>query len=1553
MESVQDVFKLIGSFPKLTSNLKDTSSFFQNNIDNSEISLIPISINSALQKTLVDGIWNGINNTESINVFNHMFCRNLGYWGPISTNRLLDFTVCFEYGLLSLIPYFILFIFGSYNIYAVSKKPAPSVPFGTLYLFKIVLTLMASIFHLIFIVMQYIYGSALIDSIAGNLYMYVSLIGLLYALIISHYEHMRSRMCSTPLIFSWLSQVIIQFFILRTVYLDSKFSTDSIIVIYHGSMLIISLIIFVLENIPKEAFFYSSLDADTILMSPEMTASIWSRLVFSWMTPLMKLGHEKHLEIEDLWSLNPDDRASYTGEQFQTNWENELTKPKPSIFRVIVKTYGAHFCSAAIFKVCQDLCAFILPQLLKLMVQFAVSWGDLNNQNEKQPVSIGFAIAFAMVSVAVIQTLMLHQYFQICVVSGLRISAAVSSSVYKKSLTLSNGSRQSSTSGEIVNLMSVDSMKMGELTTYLHILWSGPFQIFMAIYFLYQTLGFAIFAGIAVMILMIPINIMLASTNKTFYIKQMKNKDNRTKIMDEILNGIKVIKLYAWEVTMRKKVNEARDAELQMLKKIGFLQAAQTFSWIATPFLVSFSSFACYSLIGNEPLTSSKVFVCIALFNLLQFPLNVFPNVITSCIEASVSMKRLNKFLLNEELNVRAISHDAPQFHPPSGIAPRVVVENASFGWYKNGNTLLNDINITVYPEKTSVIIGSVGSGKSSLMSALLGEMYKKQGLVAVRGTVAYCPQTAWIMNSTLRDNILFGKPYDENWYNQVIYACGLTQDINMLPGGDLVEIGEKGINLSGGQKQRVSLARAVYSDADVYLLDDVLSAVDAHVGKHIFDNVIGNNGILRKKAKLLVTHAIQYLHNVNQIYYMERGEITQSGNYDELMADVNGPLHRLVMDTGTSSGNDDYDDNIDEYVVDNNNSVNDNGKSTELDSEIIKGDRNINNKTSKLSTTEVEMVVGQKLISKEDVVQGSVSWDVYKLYAKACSYKSVSLFFFLAMFSQVLNILQNLYLADWASENDYPDPNRKHVSIALRLTIYGLLGLSNIVSMIFQVLIVWVICGLHASKMMHTQMLNTVLRLPQSFFDTTPMGRILNRFSRDQYLLDEILPRTFQSFIRTLFAVVSVVIVNTVGAPLFIVCVIPLAYLYREVQEYYLSSSRELKRLSSVTRSPIYAQFSETLAGASTIRAFKQNIRFIEANEMLIDANNQVVFASKTSNRWLAVRLEFLGAGVVFGSALFSVITITFGWHIAASIVGLMLTYSTSVTQSLNWMVRQSCEIETNIVCVERIKEYIDLPREAHYKLPENTPSDSWPEKGVISFNDYSTRYRPELDLVLKNISLDIKSTEKVGIVGRTGAGKSSLTLALFRLIEASSGNITIDGIDISTLGLLDLRSRITIIPQDPVLFNGTIRSNLTTELKSDADLWLSLERAGLKSFVSALPGQLDAAVLPNGENLSVGQRQLICLARALLRKTKVLVLDEATASVDYESDALIQRTIRTEFAHCTVLCIAHRLATVMDYDRILVLDKGEVAEFDSPTTLLRQKDTIFFKLARESRLV
>uniref|UniRef100_A0A672SIN9 Multidrug resistance-associated protein 1 n=1 Tax=Sinocyclocheilus grahami TaxID=75366 RepID=A0A672SIN9_SINGR len=1087
---------------------------------------------------------------------------------------------------------------------------------------------------------------------------------------------------------------------------------------------------------------------------------------------------------------------------------------------------------------------------------------------------------------------------------------------FVKALVITNAARRTSTVGEIVNLMSVDAQRFMDLITYINMIWSAPLQVILALYFLWQNLGPSVLAGVAVMVLMVPLNAVIAMKTKTYQVAQMKSKDNRIKLMNEVLNGIKVLKLYAWELAFKDKVSDIRESELRVLKKTAYLGAVSTFTWVCAPFLVALSTFAVYVLVDEHNiLDAQKAFVSLALFNILRFPLNMLPMVISSMVQASVSMKRLRVFLSHEELDEDNVER------------PAISSCDVSFSLFR--------INVHIPEGAFVAVVGHVGSGKSSLLSALLGEMQKQEGSVSIKGSVAYVPQQAWIQNATLKDNILFGRDGKDSWYQKVVEACALLPDLEILPGGDSTEIGEKGVNLSGGQKQRVSVARAVYCNCAVYLLDDPLSAVDAHVGKHIFEKIIGPQGLLQGRTRVLVTHGLSFLPQADLILVMVDGEITEMGSYTELLGRQGAFAEFLHTYTNTEQ------EEVEESVG---------GEAGRFIAELLSsGTGKTPQKTEPndvAAAKKTKSAEAARLTEADKANTGRVKLSVFWEYMKAIGLP-LSIFSIFLFFCHHLSSLgSNYWLSLWT---DDPVINNTQPNREMRLGVYGALGISQGIA-VFCYSVAVSVGGILASRYLHQTMLYNILRSPMSFFERTPSGNLVNRFAKETDTIDSVIPSIIKMFMGSMFNVLGSCAVILIATPLVAIIIPPLGLFYFFVQRFYVASSRQLKRLESVSRSPVYTHFNETLLGTSVIRAFGEQQRFITESDGRVDHNQTAYFPSIVANRWLAVRLEFVGNLIVTSAALFAVMARD---SLSPGIMGLSISYALQVTASLNWLVRMSSELETSIVAVEKVKEYGDTEKEAEWRLEHSTLPAGWPTAGHIEIHNFGLRYREDLELAISDISVNIEGAEKVGIVGRTGAGKSSLTLGLFRIIEAAQGEIHIDGVNIAELGLHELRSRITIIPQDPVLFSGSLRMNLDPfDGYTDEEVWRALELAHLKNFVSGLPDKLNHECSEGGENLSLGQRQLVCLARALLRKTKILVLDEATAAVDLETDNLIQSTIRTQFEDCTVLTIAHRLNTIMDYTRVLVLDKGQMAEFDSPSNLIAKKG-IFYKMAKDSGLV
>uniref|UniRef100_A0A915NTY2 Multidrug resistance-associated protein 1 n=1 Tax=Meloidogyne floridensis TaxID=298350 RepID=A0A915NTY2_9BILA len=1196
----------------------------------------------------------------------------------------------------------------------------------------------------------------------------------------------------------------------------------------------------------------------------------------------------------------------------------------PSIIGHLFHIFRLTILNAMIVKLFSDLLQFTNPVLLKLLIAFT--------EDPSIPMWQGVGLAALMFIASELSSLMLNHYYYLMFRLGVRIQSVLSAAVYKKTLRLSSSSRHEKTVGEIVNLMAIDVDRFQQITPLTHQYWSTPLQVSLALWMLWSQIGASVLSGVAVMLLLLPVNSLITMQTKKYQMRQMTVKDERTKMVNEVLNGIKVIKLYAWEPPMEKVITKLRNKELSLIRKSAFLRTLSDMLNSAVPFLVALSTFATYVLIDPEKnlLTPEIAFVSLTLFNQLRQPMSTVADLISQTVQVTVSNNRLKHFLVAEELTdyVEKFPIEDGSSSPPLSFYQNnaIVAENASFSWDRTDNQpVLHSLNFTIPRQKLVLIVGTVGSGKSSILMALLGEMNKLYGRIGVYGRLAYVSQQPWVQNNSVKNNIIFGNIPDEYFYNRVINCCALKHDIDILPQGDATEIGEKGINLSGGQKARISLARCVYQNPDIYFLDDPLSAVDSQVGNEIFKELFGPEGLLRHKTRLLVTNELSFLPSSDFILIVKDGRVISSGTYTELSQD--GTLNRLFYDvnlerlksTTTSRKDkliskntvdeqndmDNVSDDTDETFMDENAADVENlmGASVMSTVSTILAKRKYSTSTSyrrrrptmrESSEPSLDVPIMRQLTGVEKVETGRVKPAVYLGYFRAMGFCLSGLFFLGMILSTLASMSRNLWLTEWSNDQSPTGhPYNESQPVSVRLGVYAGIGFLEVFLMFFGMSSL-LFGGVSASKNLHAPLLHAIFRAPMYFFDTTPFGRILNRIGKDIETIDFLLPYNVQFFAQ---------------------CV---------------------------------------LQGAPTIRAYGQTDRFSRILQQKVDAHVQCRYLNYVANRWLSIRLEFIGNCVVLFAAFFAAIS---RGSISAGVLGLSVSYSLNITFVLNFAVRQISKLETNIVSVERVNEYSNTKPEAEWITePSKRQPQNWANHGNIEFRDYSTRYRSGLDLVIYHLNAQVQARERIGIVGRTGAGKSSITLALFRMVEPCSGTIFIDGVDITDLGLHDLRSAITIIPQDPILFSGTLRFNLDPfERYTDQEIWTALDHASLREFAAAQPNKLEHEITEGGENISVGQRQLVCLARALLRAphSRILVLDEATAAVDADTDMRIQQSIREHFSHCTVLTIAHRLNTILDYDRVLVMEQGRVKEFDSPQTLLSNPDSEFLKQAKHAGIL
>ncbi|CAH9078741.1 unnamed protein product [Cuscuta epithymum] len=1254
-------------------------------------------------------------------------------------------------------------------------------------------------------------------------------------------------------------------------------------------------------------------EADEIC--PERHASILSQITFAWMNPLMQLGYKRPLTERDVWKLDTWDRTETLHNEFQKYWDEESRRPKPWILRALNRSLGGRFWWGGFWKIFNDLSQFVGPLVLSQLLQ-SMQRGD--------PSWIGYVYAFAIFLGVVIGVLCEAQYFQNVMRVGYRLRSTLVAAVFRKSMRLTNESRKKFATGKITNLMTTDAESLQALCQSLHTLWSAPFRIVVALVLLYAQLGVASLLGAIMLALTFPIQTLVISKMQKMTKEGLQRTDKRIGLMNEILAAMDTVKSYAWEDSFQSKVQGVRNEELDWFRQAQMLGALNTFILNSIPVFVIVISFGMYTLLGGE-LTPARAFTSLSLFSVLRFPLFMLPNIITQVVNANVSLKRLEELLLAED---RILLPNPPLDPALSAIS----IKNGTFSWESTAEKpTLSNVNLDIPIGSLVAVVGGTGEGKTSLISAMLGEVPAvSDASVLIRGTVAYVPQVSWIFNATVRENIIFGSRFEPSRYEKAIDVTALQHDLQLLPGGDLTEIGERGVNISGGQKQRVSMARAVYSNSDVYIFDDPLSALDADVGRQVFEKCI--RGELRGKTRVLVTNQLHFLSQVDRIIVVHDGTVKEEGTFEYLSN--NGKIFQKLMENAGKM--EEYADE-EEYVE-------------KVDKKISKPVLNANKTGTSEDTGETNKKKEGKsvLIKQEERETGAVSWKVLARYKNALGGAWVVIILLMCyVLTEVFRVGSSMWLSFWTDES-----SSTRYSSGFYNLIYSLISFAQVLVTLINSF--WLITSsLSAAKRLHDAMLNSILRAPMVFFHTNPLGRIINRFAKDLGDIDRNVAPFGNLFMGQISQLLSTFVLIGLVSTMSLWVILPLLVLFYAAYLYYQSTAREVKRLDSISRSPVYAQFGETLNGLPTIRAYKAYDRMAMINGKSMDNNVRYTLVNMGGNRWLAIRLETLGGIMIWLTATFAVMQNgrAENQEAFASTMGLLLSYALNITSLLTAVLRLASLAENSLNAVERVGTYIDLPSEGPAVIESNRPPPAWPSAGSVQFEGVVLRYRPELPPVLHSISFTIRPTDKVGVVGRTGAGKSSMFNALFRLVELERGRIIIDDCDVSKFGLTDLRKVLGIIPQSPVLFSGTVRFNLDPfNEHNDADLWEALERAHLKEVIRRSSLGLDTEVSEAGENFSVGQRQLLSLARALLRRSKILVLDEATAAVDVRTDALIQKTIREEFKSCTMLIIAHRLNTIIDCDRILLLDAGQVLEYNTPEALLMNEESAFYRMVQST---
>ncbi|OGM41096.1 putative ABC multidrug transporter [Aspergillus bombycis] len=1291
-------------------------------------------------------------------------------------------------------------------------------------------------------------------------------------------------------------------------------------------------------------------------VSREYAAGFASLITFQWVAPIVKLGYKRELEIQDIWTVNPTRSVSILSDRLDEAFRVRLRHGgKRPLAWALYDTLKVGLWVGILSQILSMCLLVLAPFVVRLLIEFAMdAYVSQHNSLPGPNLGKGMGLVVGLVAMQLVQSLSSNQAFYQSLIAGGELKAVLTPKMFSKAMRLSGraraGSKAGYSDGRITTLMAVDLSHLEKGCAVLHILCAAPIALIIALITLLVNIGYSALAGYAFFVTM---TCLLTFAVRSIIIRRRAINtitDKRVSITQEILQNVRFIKFFAWEKSFLGRLRTTRQLEMDLLGRFLATRHSITVSFTTMANFASLLSFMTYTLSGHT-LSSDRIFASLAVFNAIRLPLSMMNIVVTSTADAVTSLNRLQEFLLAEERedfitwdrtmekafqlerssftweNVPDVDSFPVPAAGPSTTSPWSGTIKAASAATDKAPFRLMDIDLQASRGELIAVIGTIGSGKSSLLGALAGEMRLTAGSVRMSTTPAFCPQYAWIQNTTIRSNILFGQDYDEVRYNQVVDACALRADLATFLDGDQTEIGERGITLSGGQRQRLNIARAIYSNSDIILLDDPLSALDADVGLHIMNQAIC--GLLKDRCRILATHQLHVLAHCDRIIVMEAGRVVDIGTFGHLVQ-TNEVLQSLLSVH--------HQDEMEETPG----------------SPLVFYADHLRDAGPKLKAENGDAAPFMK---EEERVRHARRRDIWRAYAVSSgSVANIFIVLALAVLSAGGAILSGVWLSFWAS-NKFPQ-----LGLGQYLGIYA--GITSGHAVILYVFSVYVTTSAaNASKTMLEDAMDRVLRAPTSFFDTTPLGRILNRLSKDVQVLDNELGETVRLFLFLFLLVVAIMVLVIVYFHYFALAVGPLVAIVILATIYHRASAKSLKRHEAVLRSVVFARFNEAITGVACIRAYSMESYFRQSIGQAIDSANAAYFLIFANQRWLSVRLDLVCNTLLLVTG---VLVVTSRFDVSPSISGLILSYMLSISQTLQFSIRQYTEFEQHFNSAERLHYYGNcLEEEKKAALHPVEVSNTWPEKGLIVFENVQMRYRDELPLVLRGLTMSICGGERIGVVGRTGAGKSSIISALFRLTELSGGNIWIDGVDIATVELHTLRSRLAVIPQDPTLFRGTIRSNLDPfDEHTDLELWSALREAHLVDPPSdgdedacqvvnekaAGAGQLhlDSPVDEEGLNLSLGQRQLMALARAIVRDSRIIICDEATSSLDYQTDQKVQQTIST-FHGKTLFCIAHRLRTIIHYDRICVMDKGCIAELNTPVRLWEQQG-IFREMCNQS---
>ena len=1286
-----------------------------------------------------------------------------------------------------------------------------------------------------------------------------------------------------------------------------------------------------------------------------LNESYLSRLFFYWAYKIIYMSQKMPIKVDYLGKLHTEYSSKFFFKEIYNIWENKRYKKKkykPLLFTVLRANFYSIF-FIFIFTLINSGLNILALYIFRIIIQLFI---------KKQPVNRNdiYLVTFYLI-IRLIDFILQRKIAEIIRNIGNKSSVELNCLVYNKLLILSP--YVDIKSGQIYNLIQSDSLKVAKLIGVLSNLLSIPFLIVMYNYLLFKYLGIAFIFGFIVMIIFFIVNIYYRKQFSLYLKLHINKSDLRMKITTETFNNLKVIKLYGWDDIFLNRIEKARKEEIDALNKRYIItQISQTLLWLA-PIAMSVSSIGAYQFL-NETFKIEDIFTCIGIFISIQNPMKNIPVTIDIILESLVSLGRIEKFLSEPEINYDNIIYDE-KISNEQGIA--IKIENGTFSWgekrlksiksnlkknikpqkiYKSielseinkeekksenkplfekdiikdknyvaatpsEQLILKDINLEVKKGEFICIIGEIGSGKSSLIHAILNNMIcltPRSSKIIINGKLSYVSQESWIQNTTIKNNILFNSEYSIEKYEKILELCELKHDLNILEGGDLTEIGEKGVNLSGGQKTRIALARAMYSDGDIFILDDPISSLDANTGKNIMMNCIID--YLKNKTRVLVTHALQYTKYSDRIIYMKNGEIKWEGVYSEL---IKQQFYETILNQVK-------------------NELHENERETKI--KIV--NTHSDSDTKSISSSDNRFKHIKRLTKDEKKVEGKIDKKVFFTYFKYIGGIPLQIKLILTLIIwQSLKVGSDIWLGYW-SENQNKNTNTKN------FLFYSFLALG---SSIFNYIRTYIITkgSLKCSIRLHKEMITNLIYAPINLFhDTIPKGQIFNRLSKDLPTVDTFTMYWFMTFTSFGSSFLGAVIICSIYQSYCLIFVPFFISSCFYLSRFYINCSIELSRIEGILNSPILNLINETIPGTTIIRAYHLENKFNFSFQERIDEYFKVLFYLNGTYQWYLMMLNFI-------SFLFLVVLLIFSLiHkelYSAKIIGIILSYSIIFQSDIIEFLSSFSNFENTMTKMERSLLYTHLINEK----PQYSENDNinWPTKGEIEFIDYSTRYRPDTEIILKNLSFKIEGSKKIGIVGRTGSGKSTMAICLFRILEALNGKILIDGIDISTLGLKKIRNNLTILPQDSTIVEGTLRYNIDPVGNYDDNTIEDvMKKIGFYYIIENNSNGLEQRVSENGNNLSIGEKQMICITRAILRKSKIIVMDEATSSIDYQTEETILKAIDNYLKGSTIITIAHRIKTIINYDKILVLDNGTIIEYDTPQNLLNNKNSEFYSL-------